>query len=263
MRHLKLLCLCFLGISVGFCSAASAKELDPLFPTMESRKQFASEISSLIEKSWKNWQDSIRIDDVDVEGGQGFFMPGEIAKPILSLSKMMKIFDRKNRTQNYILAVKAVLGSVENGMRAWQRGYTHKNIPFPRGASCMFTMTPSNNVPVTLASGESFGDRLMTEDGLYSYVLYRVPKSDDNVLIVFRAAAKAISECFDDWKKDCFIVGIMASGGIAPNPAMGFGPGPVRGAKGKNGRLKGAYFDRLKMKQRMIKYIRGGSRTAL
>jgi len=254
MRYLKLLCLCFLGISVGFCSAALAKESEPLFPTMESRKQFASEVSSLIGKSWKSWQDSIRIDDVDVEGGQGFFMPGEIAKPTLTLAAMMKTFDRKNRTQVYIKAVKAVLGSVENGMRAWQRGYTHKNIPFPRGASCMFTMPPSNNVPVTLASGDSFGDRLMTEDELYSYILYRAPKSDDNALIVFRAAAKAISECFDDWKRDCFIVGIMASGGIAPNPTMGCGPGPVRGAKGKNGKLKGAYFNSSKMMKRMIKY---------
>jgi len=48
----------------------------------------------------------------------------------------------------------------------------------------------------------------------------------------------------------------MASGGIAPHPAMGTGPGPVRGAKGKNGKLKGAYFDGAMMKKKMIEYRR-------
>jgi len=256
MKYFRFLFFCFFGISVIFRTVAGAKESGALFPTRESEEQFASEVSVPIEKAWKAWQDSVRIEEIDVEGGRGFLMPGEMSTPILTLSDMMKFFDRKNKTQEYISAVRAVLEAVENGMRAWQIGYTHTNIPFPCGASCLFTMTPSNNVPVVLSSGESFGDKMMTVNSLYGYMLYRAPKDDASALRVLRSSAEALSECFDDWKSNCFIVGIMASGGIAPHPAMGTGPGPVRGAKGKNGKLKGAYFDGAMMKKKMIEYRR-------
>jgi len=117
-------------------------------------------------------------------------------------------------------------------------------------------MPPSNNVPVAISSGESFGDKKMTRQALYSYMIYHVSREDDDTVKVFRAASRAISEGFEDWKENCFIVGIMASGGIAPHPApMGAGPGPVRGAKGKNGKLKGAYFDSELMNKRMVAYL--------
>jgi hypothetical protein len=100
----------------------------------------------------------------------------------------------------------------------------------------------------------------MREDVLYNYMLYRTPLQEKDVLVVLRASAKAISECFSDWKNSCSIVGIEASGGIAPQPApMGPGPGMVRGAKGHNGKLAGAYFNGDMMYERMVSYLKSGA----
>jgi hypothetical protein len=84
-------------------------------------------------------------------------------------------------------------------------------------------------------------------------MLYRAPRDKNDILEVFHASAKAISETFAKWKNSCSIVGILASGGIAPHPApMGTGPGPVRGAKGNSGKLIGSYFDGNFMYSRMV-----------
>ena len=231
------------------------KEKD-LFATLEDKKQFAGEISALIEKAWKKWQDSVLIEDIDVEGSHGLLLPGDMIKPILTASSILASFDRTGRSQDYIDCARAVAGAVENGMRSWQRGYHNTDITFPQGASCTFTLPACNNVPVTIASGRSSGDKKMTEDVLYSYMLYRAPAKGKDILIVFRGAAGAISACFTKWKNSCSIVGILASGGIAPHPApMGTGPGPVRGAKGRNGKLVGPYFDGTAMREEMVEYF--------
>ena len=84
----------------------------------------------------------------------------------------------------------------------------------------------------------------MTEGELYNYMLYHVPSQEEGVKEVLKASSKAIPVCFEKWKKSCSVIGIAATGGIAPAPApMGTGPGPVRGAKGEGGKLVGSYFD--------------------
>jgi hypothetical protein len=234
------------------------EEKGDLFPTLQSKEEFSKEMSSLIVKAWKKWQDAVLINDVDVEGSRGRLLPGDITEPVLTASSILKSFDRKGRSQDYIDCVRAIAGATENGMRSWQRGYMNKNIPFPQGASCTITLPPCNNVPVTVVSGSSSGDKAMTEEDLYSYMLYRAPRNEEDILVVFRAAAEAMSECFSEWKRSCSIVGILATGGMAPRPApMGPGPGPVRGAKGKGGKLVGAYFDGDLMYSKMMESFSG------
>ncbi|MBU1894969.1 MAG: hypothetical protein KJ983_04065 [Candidatus Omnitrophica bacterium] len=242
---------------LGCCKITNAETVSQLlFSTEKSREEFAVEVTDILGKNWRTWQDNVRIDNIDVEGAQGFLFPGDLGREVLNLSDMMKSFDRTNKSQEYIVCVKAVLGALEYGMRSWQRGYSHKNIPFPRGASCTFTMPPCNNVPIAVESGKSLGDKNMTERDLYSYMLYRVPKNERYARGLLKSSAKAMSECFREWKETCFITGILAFGGIAPQPApMGTGPGPVRGAKGKNGKLTGPYFNVLLMRERMLGYF--------
>jgi hypothetical protein len=256
MRHSKILILALACLVLFSSRITVAGDEENLFSTLESKKQFASEVSALIEKAWKKWQDSVLIEDIDVESSQGLLLPGDISRPVLTASSMLAYFDRKGKSQDYISCVKAVAGAVENGMRSWQRGYRNTDITFPQGASCTYTLPPCNNIPVTVASGRSSGDKEMTGDVLYSYMLYRAPKNEKEILIVFRGAAEAIAECFIKWKNSCSIVDILASGGIAPQPApMGTGPGPVRGAKGQNGKLVGAYFNGPAMYNKMAEYF--------
>jgi hypothetical protein len=234
-------------------SAATEEIKETLFSTPESKDEFAREISFLIGKAWEKWQGSVLIDGIDVEGSRGLLLPGDIGKSSITVSDIMESFDRKGKSQDYIDCIRAVAGAMENGMRQWQRGYSHKNIPFPQGASCTFTLPPCKNIPVTVGSGRSTGDKAMTEKALYNYMLYRAPRDENDILEVFHASAKAISETFAKWKNSCSIVGILASGGIAPHPApMGTGPGPVRGAKGNSGKLIGSYFDGNFMYSRMV-----------
>lgn len=255
MKKLTMLALASVFLVVCFVSGVSAEETE-LFASMESRESFAQEISFLISKAWKKWQDAVIINGVEVEGSRGLLMPGDIGEPVLTSASVMKNYDKVNRSQAELKFVKAIADALEHGMRLWQRGYRHKNIPFPQGASCSYTMPPSNNVPVTVASGKSSGDKAMAEDSLYNYMLYRAPKDEENVLTVLRGTAKGISTCFNKWKSSCSIVGILASGGIAPQPApMGTGPGPVRGAKGNGGKLIGPYFDGDLMYRVMIEYF--------
>lgn len=253
MKALKILLIFALLLSVALPSAP-AKDMP--FATPADREKFAAEISSLLEMGWKEWQDAVTIDDIEVDGSRGVLAPGNIKGPVFSAGKVVGLMERKGVSPEYVDCVKVVAKAVEEGMRSWQRTYTHKNIPFPQGVSCVYTLPPCNNVPVTVDSGKSAGERAMTERALYNYMRYNSSCDDPEALRVFRAAAKAISEAFADWKRSCSIVGILASGGIAPAPApMGTGPGPVRAAKGQHGKFIGAYLDGEKMRERMVEYL--------
>ena len=259
MKHCKLLIL-LISLSFSGSQAFAETAAEGLFSTPERKQQFAREASVLIEKAWEKWQDAVRVNDIYVDGSQGVLSAGDLKGPALTVSSIMSSLDRKGKPQDYIGCVRAIASAVENGMRLWQRGYTHNNIPFPRGASCTITLPPTDNVPVTIESGSSSGDNAMKQKALYNYMLYRAPRQDEDVLDVFRAAAKSVSECFSEWKDSCSISGIVASGGIAPQPApMGPGPGLVRGAKGNGGKLTGAYFSGDLMYKKMMKYFRGGA----
>ena len=236
------------AISAGVCQAQEEKDREDIFVSLESIKEFAGEITSLLEKAWIKWQKAVVVSNVHVEGSRGLLSPGDMRGPVLTYSSIFSGFDRKGKPREYVECVKVVAKAVENGMRPWQRGYIYENIPFPRGASCTYTMPPSENIPVSLASGRSAGDKEMTEEALYSFMIYRAPADSQIMREVFKAAAIAISRCFAKWKRGCSISGILASGGIAPQPApMGTGPGPVRGARGNGGSLSGPPIDAVMM----------------
>ncbi len=257
MKHPWTLTFLLLFAVFFYCGPSAAETSEGLFPTLESREEFAKDMSSLVSKAWRRWQDSILVNDVDVEGSYGILRPGGLKGPVLTASSILSYFDRSGRPQDYIGCVKAVAEAVESGMRKWQKGYAHRNIPFPQGASCTYTLPPCNNMPVVVSSGSSPGAKDMSETELYNYMLYRAPRQEESTLVVLRASAGAISECFARWEDSCSIVGILASGGIAPQPApMGSGPGPVKGAKGNDGKLVGAYFNGKLMYARMVAYFR-------
>jgi hypothetical protein len=96
----------------------------------------------------------------------------------------------------------------------------------------------------------------MTEDALYKDMRYNSACDDKEALRLLKAFSKAVSAAFGEWKDSCSIVGILASGGIAPEPApMGTGPGPVKGAKGSGGKFTGAYLDGEKIYADMMKCL--------
>lgn len=228
------------------------------FLSRQNGAVFSGEVSRLIEAAWEEWQDTIVINGIFVEGSCGRLSPGDMSGPILTSGDILSRFDRGGKPQYYILAVKAVADALEHGMRLWQRGYSHDNIPFPQGASCAYTLPPCSNITVKVDSGVSTGDRYMEEKELYNFMLYRVPTYDDDALLMMRAAAAGIADSFRRWKRSCSIVGIKASGGIAPRPApMGTGPGPVRGARGGGGKLAGCVFDGENMYSVMMDIIEG------
>ncbi|MFH1552879.1 MAG: hypothetical protein ABID83_04495 [Candidatus Omnitrophota bacterium] len=264
MRYPKILFLLLFFIGLVLIQPATSKSSEGLFFTLESKDEFADEMSLLIQKAWKKWQDTVLVSDIDVDGSRGLLLPGDIEGPVLTASSILKNFDRKGKPQEYIDCVRVVAGAVENGMRSWQRGYSNEDLIFPQGDSCTFTLPPCNNVPVIIGSGRSSGDNQMTESALYNYMLYHTPRDAEDILIVFRASAEAISGCFVKWKNSCSIIGILATGGIAPRPVpMGSGPGPVRGAKGHEGKLVGAYFDDSLMRGKMMEYFREHKNVAL
>lgn len=255
---MKLRMILFFLVFVLFSGQSVVAETEEkIFSTLEGKKQFADDISVMFGKAWKKWQDSVLVGDIKVEGSCGMLLPGDIANPVFTSSGMLEYFDRNGKSRVYIDCIKVVVDAFKNGMRSWQRGYSNKNIPFPQGASCVYTLPPCNNVPVTVASGRSLGDREMTKKALYSYMLYHASRKEKDILIVFHSVSKAAADCFIKWKDSCSIVGILASGGIAPQPApMGAGPGPVRGAKGQNGKLIGSYFDSDLMYAKMVEYFK-------
>ena len=249
-----LVCVFFMRQSVLIADEGNTAE--GLFKSPESRDEFAREISLVVGKAWEKWQDNVTVENIAVDGSQGVLSSGDIKGPVLTEAAIMAEFDRGMRSGDYSDCVRAVAQAVSNGMRLWQHGYSNDNIPFPQGANCVYTLTPCHNMPVAIMSGYSDGDRAMTEEELYNYMLYRAPRHEGNILLIFHGAASAISRSFQRWQGSCVISGILAKGGVAPQPSpMGTGPGRVRGAKGSGGRLTGAYFDSDLMYETMCEYM--------
>ena len=237
-------------------SVAAGNDKEVLFQSKETREEFARDVSLAVYDGWKKWQDGVIINDVHVEGSKGLLLPGDMSGKPLTVPLMMGSFDKKGKTQDHIVFVKAVTEAVSNGVSKWQRGYRNEDLSFPQGANTVITLSPTQNLPITLDSGTSSGDKAMTEKALYNYMLYRSPIRSGEAKIVLKAVSRALADAFSEWKRTCSIVGIVASGGIGPQPApMGPGPGPVRGAEGKNGKLIGAYINKDLMYNRMIEYF--------
>ena len=257
-RYHKIIITTFLLFAAGMSWASATEETEEIFVSQKSKDEFAKDISSLIGKTWKAWQDAVVINNVDIEGASGRLTPGNISGPVLTSRDITNNLDRTGKSKEYINCIRAVAGAISDGMRAWQRGYFHSNIPFPQGASCVYTLPPCNNVPVAVSSGSSQGDKKMTEEELYNNMLYHAASQEKKVKEVLKASSKAIALCFEKWKKSCSIIGIVATGGIAPAPSpMGSGPGPVRGAKGEGGKLVGAYFNSDFMCEEMNRIFQG------
>jgi len=251
---MKLLVLC-LFIQTILSSQINAYAKESLFETDISKEEFAKNISYIIERAWSKEQEIVEINDIYVDGSRGILLPGSLSPRITTSKAILKEFDKQGRSEDYIACVNAIATSLENGIRTWQTRYSHENIPFPRGASCVYTLPPTFNVPVMVGSGKSSGDKAMVKEALYNYMLFKTPSDDKNVLLVLKAASFAIEACFIEWKKSCFITGILASGGIAPQPIpMGPGPGLVSGAKGEGGRLTGSQFNGALMYSKMYEY---------
>lgn len=222
----------------------------------EEENLFAADVAALISKAWKEWQDALVINDVNVEGSAGVVTPSNIRGPVFNSAKM--VFPAgTERPAEHIVCVRIVGKAVEEGLRAWQRSYRNENIPFPEGAACSYTLGPCDNVPVSVGLGKSSAEREMTEDALYKHMRYNFTEDNIETSRLFRAASKAISAAFSDWQNSCLITGMVASGGIAPQPApMGPGPGAVRGAKAQGGKFAGAYIDEVKLREAMEKHLR-------
>lgn len=258
MRLMKIVIVFFLVSCFIFPAAFAVERNAEVFSTFDEKESFAREVSTLIGEAWEKWQNLISINGVEVEGSSGLLSPGDLGEPVLNKKMLLLNFDTKGRSYEYIECVKTVADAVASSMQAWQRGYRNRVIPFPQGAACTFTLTKCMNIPVSLASGNSPGDKEMMEESLYNYMLYHTSFHSADIYVVYKAAAKAIASCFNEWRFNCSIVDICASGGIAPRPApMGTGPGPVSGAKGNRGRLKGKPFCSELMYETMINYFKG------
>ena len=243
-------------LSLTICSGQLYCQDEGMFSTFERKEKFARELCSIIEKSWKEWQDKVDISGVQVDGSQGILHVGGIKEPVLTKKMMLGDFSEEEEMGKYFTCISIVASAIENGMRRWQRDYASEDIVFTQGASCLYTLTPCENIPVSLDFGKSSGRAAMNEEALYDFMSYRALEQDENYLVVFGAAAYAISVCFDKWENNCLIEGITASGGVAPKPSsLGQGPGPVRGAIGNGGKLKGDYFDSDLMYQLMCEYF--------
>ncbi|MBF0216282.1 MAG: hypothetical protein HQL30_04730 [Candidatus Omnitrophica bacterium] len=228
---------------------------DP-FTTSENKKAFAREISLMIGKAWKEWQDKVEINDVAVDGSGGVIFTGAIHEPSLTKRAIMKDFVRGEKSRAYAKCVVIISEALEDGMRKWQWGYSNGKIIFPQGSSCLYTLTPCRNMPLGVSRGKSSGRGSMESGELYDLMYYRAPSLKGNYLKIFKAASVAIAECFTKWEEECVISGITAKGGVAPSPSpLGQGPGPVRGATGNGGRLTGAYFDGELMYVRMCRIL--------
>ena len=261
-RLRELFCFVSIYAVLVMCPRVSASGAESSSDLASEKQEFAREFTEHLGRAWKMWQDSVIVNNVEIESSRGVMSPGNVAGPTLTASSILSGMDSTARSSEYISCMEIVARAVANGMRAWQRGYFHDNIPFPSGASSSYTLTPCDNVPVTISSGRSRGDNRINADALYRYMIYRSSAADDEVKTVLMAAARAFAGCFESWKDTCAIVGIRASGGIAPAPApLGTGPGPVRGAKGGMGRLAGAYLDTEMMYGQMLEYMADGNRT--
>jgi hypothetical protein len=254
MKILKAATVILLTFLVQPSFAAGENEL---MSTFEEKEKFARDLSSIIGRAWPAWQDAVTIDGIEVEGSSGLLSPGDLGNKVLLRKDLLLGFDTAGRSYDYVRCIRTVVGALANGMGKWQRGYLNRSIPFPQGASCTYTLAACNNIPVTLSSGSSSGDNVMSGESLYNYMVYHSPVHNKDVYEVYRAAASAIESCFTKWRNHCRIAEITASGGIAPSPApLGSGPGPVRGARGESGTLEGEYFCADEMYRMMLEDFR-------
>ena len=255
MKTMKLLKILLISFVLSFSAAALTAAEDEVFTTLEDRKEFAEEVSSIIGKAWREWQDALDIDGVDVESSKGVLTPGTIKGPLFSASTMISPMEKGGKIRPaHVPYLKVATKALEEGMRAWQRGYINDNIPFPQGASCIYTLPPCNNIPVAVVSGRSRWDSDMTEDALFKHMRYNSPSESEQALLVLRATARAINRSFEEWRSSCLISGITASGGIAPQPGP-MGPGPVRAAKGSGGKFSGAYIEASRIYAYMVEEL--------
>ncbi|MDD3088759.1 MAG: hypothetical protein PHT95_02300 [Candidatus Omnitrophica bacterium] len=209
----------------------------------EDSERFAKDLSSSLSRAWKKWQDTAVIENVEVESSRGSLPPGGVKGPWLNAVEEVRRLDDGTRSRHYYECLIVAAKAIDEAMRTWQKGYSHANIPFPQGASCLYTLTPCRNVPVTVATGKASGDASMSEKALYNSMRYNSTCDSVSALSLFRAVSRTVSEVFEEWESFCCIEDIQASGGVAPQPSpMGTGPGPVRAAKGKGGKFKGAYI---------------------
>lgn len=256
VRGIKILFFAFLAAMMLSGIPAICRETEPVFSSYADKKEFSEQVSGMIASAWETWQNGLTIGDVEVNGSRGIISPGGLSGPVLINQKILQGIKTKNISKDKMKCLMAVTGAVSDCMREWQRGYRNDNVPFPEGSSSSFSLTPCSNVPVAVSSGFSSAERKITENDLYDYMIYRGPGPGKDVSAVFQAAAKAFCLVFKEWKENCFIEGIIASGGIAPAPSpMGAGPGPVRGAKGAGGKLTGAYFNGDRMSEEMVKLV--------
>jgi hypothetical protein len=250
---IKILFLTFFAALIFSGSPAICAEKEAVFSSRADKEEFAKQVSGVIARAWETWQNGLTVGDVEVNGSRGIISPGGLSGPVLTNKKILRGVKAKNIPKDKMRCLTAVTGAVADCMREWQRGYRNDNVPFPEGSSSSFSLAPCSNVPVAVSSGFSYAERKITEEALYDYMVYRGPGSGEDVSAVFKAAAKAFCLVFREWKENCFIEGVIASGGMAPAPApMGTGPGPVRGAKGAGGKLTGAYFDGQRMYEEMV-----------
>ena len=253
LSGIKIVFFAFLAAMMLSETPAICAGTKPVFSSDADKKEFAEQVSGVIARAWEAWQNGLIVGDVEVNGSRGIISPGGLSGPVLTNKKILRGVKAKNISKDRMKCLTAVTGAVADCMREWQRGYRNDNVPFPEGSSSSFSLTPCSNVPVAVSSGSSSAERKITENDLYDYMVYRGPGSGEDVSAVFKAAAKAFCLVFQEWKENCFIEGIIASGGVAPAPApMGTGPGPVRGAKGAGGKLAGAYFDGERMYEEMV-----------
>ena len=75
---MKRFSISILIILFSFFCGGMAVPAEELFPDFEGKKKFAREMSTLIERAWKKWQDSVSINDIYVDGSQGILSAGDI-----------------------------------------------------------------------------------------------------------------------------------------------------------------------------------------
>ena len=100
------------AISAGVCQAQEEKDREDIFVSLESKKEFAGEITSLLEKAWIKWQKAVVVSNVHVEGSRGLLSPGDMRGPVLTYSSIFSGFDRKGKPREYVECVKVVAKAV-------------------------------------------------------------------------------------------------------------------------------------------------------
>jgi hypothetical protein len=208
----------------------------------EQYEKFIDNVCDGICKTWGNWQNSAKIMNVVINGPIGILPPGGLLGMNMMSADMIKMnidmFSGDNKETIYKDYVEAIVKAIAQAWNAWEKGYTHTNIPFPGGAVCSTTMPPSPNVPLPVISGMSPGDALMVPATLKALMIGFISGKgtiDKYSDALFDSFANAFNTVFTTWKTSSMLSNIMGSGGVAPPPPSP--PGPVAGAMGMNGMI--------------------------